>query len=201
LNEFETALCGLGYDHIAGVDEVGRGPLAGPVLACAVILPKGYCSSEIKDSKKLSIKKREKLFIEIKSVCIAYGVGLVSCQDIDKYNIRQATFMAMKIAVENLKVNTDYVLVDGRDRIPNLQIKQEAIIKGDSLSVSIAAASIIAKVTRDKMMTEYHEKYPEFNFKKNKGYGSKEHMEAIKEFGYCDIHRKSFEPVKSLVRR
>jgi len=184
------------YNYICGVDEVGRGPLSGPVVCAAVVLPKDVDILYINDSKKLSEAKRESLFAEIQEKAISIGIGMESVDTIDNVNILNATFLAMKEAVSNLNLTPDVVLVDGVN-IPELNIKQETIIKGDEKSISIAAASIIAKVTRDHMMEEFNELYPEYNFSKNKGYGTKEHIEALKKYGACPIHRRSF--IKNII--
>lgn len=177
--------------HICGIDEAGRGPLAGPVVAGAVILPKDCEILFLNDSKKLSEKKREALFDEIKEKAIAWGVGVVSPQTIDTINILQATYQAMRQAIDELAVRPNLLLNDAVT-IPGVDIDQLAIIKGDAKSVSIAAASIIAKVTRDRMMVQYDVLFPEYGFAKHKGYGTKVHIEAIKEHGPCPIHRRSF---------
>lgn len=179
------------YEFICGVDEVGRGPLAGPVFTAAVILPKDCEILYLNDSKKLSEKKREELFLEISEKAIAIGIGSCTPEEIDEYNIKQATRKAMLQAVKNLDIPPGLVLVDA-ETITGLDIRQVPIIKGDAKSVSIAAASIIAKVTRDHLMEEYDKIYPEYGFASNKGYGSAAHMQAIKEFGPCPIHRRSF---------
>lgn len=179
------------YEFICGVDEVGRGPLAGPVFTAAVILPKDCEILYLNDSKKLSEKKREELFLEISEKAIAIGIGSCTPEEIDEYNIKQATRRAMLQAVQNLDVTPGLVLVDA-ETITGLDIRQMPIIKGDAKSVSIAAASIVAKVTRDHLMEEYDRIYPEYGFASNKGYGSAAHMQAIKEFGPCPIHRRSF---------
>lgn len=179
------------YEFICGVDEVGRGPLAGPVFTAAVILPKDCEILYLNDSKKLSEKKREELFLEISEKAIAIGIGSCTPEEIDEINIKQATRKAMLQAVQNLETQPGLVLVDA-ETITGLNIRQIPIIKGDAKSVSIAAASIIAKVTRDHLMEEYDKIYPEYGFASNKGYGSSAHMQAIKEFGPCKIHRKSF---------
>lgn len=179
------------YELICGVDEVGRGPLAGPVFTAAVILPKDCEILYLNDSKKLSEKKREELFLEISEKAIAIGIGSCTPEEIDEYNIKQATRKAMLQAVQNLEIQPGLVLVDA-ETITGLDIRQVPIIKGDAKSVSIAAASIIAKVTRDHLMEEYDRIYPEYGFASNKGYGSASHMQAIREFGPCPIHRRSF---------
>lgn len=181
-----------GYGCIAGVDEVGRGPLAGPVCAAAVILPRGMIIDGVDDSKKLTEKKREKLYDEIISKALAYSVSFVEPSVIDEINIRMATHMAMQQAVRKLSVKADFLLVDGNDKIAFENIESEYIVKGDSKFECIAAASIVAKVTRDRYMIEMDKVYPNYGFARNKGYGTKEHMLGIREFGITDIHRKSF---------
>lgn len=187
----EAELHAKGYEFIAGVDEVGRGPLAGPVVAAAVILPEDFDILGIDDSKKLSEKKREMYFDIIKEKAIAYGIGMADHEVIDDINILQATKVAMKRAIEDLQHKTDYVLFDAM-KIDDVDIPQESIIKGDAKVLAIAAASIIAKVTRDRMMVEYAEQYPGYAFEKNKGYGTKAHYEGIREYGTCPIHRMTF---------
>ncbi len=179
------------YSAICGVDEAGRGPLAGPVVAGAVILPSDCTILYLNDSKKLSAVKRDQLFDEIKEKAIAYGVGIVSPERIDEINILQATYEAMQQAIANMSVSPDMLLVDAVT-IPNISVKQVGIIKGDAKSVSIAAASILAKVTRDRLMVEYDSLFPEYGFAGHKGYGSANHIEAIKKNGPCPIHRKTF---------
>lgn len=190
---YEAELHEKGYVNIAGVDEVGRGPLAGPVVAAAVILPEDFDILGIDDSKKLSEKKREELFDIIKENAIAYGIGMADHTVIDEINILQATKVAMKEAIENLKQNVpvDYILFDAM-KIDDVDIPQESIIKGDAKILAIAAASIIAKVTRDRMMVEYSKEYPGYAFEKNKGYGTKAHYQGIEQNGICPIHRKTF---------
>jgi Ribonuclease HII len=195
MDHFEREAYEDGYRVIAGVDEAGRGPLAGPVVAAAVILPHGYSHPEITDSKKLSAGKREKLYEVIKRDALAIGVGVVESPVIDQVNILRATLRAMAEAVADLSIRPDFLLVDGLHRI-FLNISQKTIVKGDTLSVSIASASIIAKVSRDRIMEIYHRQFPQYNFLKNKGYGTREHREAIQNFGFCKIHRRSFK-VKS----
>lgn len=177
--------------YICGIDEVGRGPFAGPVVAGAVILPKNENILYLNDSKQLSEKKREELYDVIMDKAVAVGIGVVSPAVIDEINILQATYEAMRIAISKLSVEPDLLLNDAVS-IPDVSIKQVGIIKGDARSVSIAAASIVAKVTRDRMMVEYDKIYPEYHFASNKGYGSKEHIAAIEKFGPCAIHRESF---------
>ena len=179
------------YSYIAGIDEVGRGPLAGPVVACSVILPKDCNILYVNDSKKLSQKMREQLDVEIREKAIAYSIGISSVERIDEINILEATYEAMQMAVNNMSVTPDLLLNDAVE-IPNLPQKQVKIIHGDARSVSIAAASIVAKVYRDKLMEEYDKIYPEYGFASNKGYGSKLHTDAIKKYGPCPIHRKTF---------
>jgi ribonuclease HII len=179
------------YSYICGIDEVGRGPLAGPVVASAVILPKDCSILYINDSKQLTEKKREELFDQIMEQAIAVGVGSIPPGKIDEINILQATYEAMRQAISNLTVIPDLLLNDAVT-IPGISIKQVPIIKGDEKSISIAAASIIAKVTRDRLMTAYDKIFPQYGFAGNKGYGSKEHIEALKKFGPSPIHRNSF---------
>lgn len=179
------------YTYICGIDEVGRGPLAGPVVAGAVILPKNCDILYINDSKKLSEKKREELYEIIMEKAIATGIGYASVERIDEINILQATFEAMREAISKLAVSPDILLNDAVT-IPNVEIQQVPIIKGDAKSISIGAASIIAKVTRDRLMVNYDEIFPEYGFASNKGYGSAQHIEAIKKFGPCPIHRRTF---------
>ncbi len=179
------------YQHICGIDEAGRGPLAGPVVAGAVILAKGTEILYLNDSKKLSAKKREELYEEILKKAVSVGVGVVDPERIDEINILQATYEAMGEAVRNLKAEPDILLNDAVT-IPDIEIRQVPIVKGDAKSVSIAAASIIAKVTRDRMMAEYEYAYPGYGFAKHKGYGTKEHTESIKRLGPCPIHRRTF---------
>lgn len=176
---------------IAGIDEVGRGPLAGPVVTCAAILPDNCDILYLNDSKQLSEKKREELYEVLSEKCRAFAFGVVDNNRIDEINILQATYEAMRQAVSKLEIVPDQLLVDAV-KIPEIRIDQRGIIKGDAKSASIAAASILAKVTRDHMMEEYDKIYPEYGFASNKGYGSKEHIAAIKKYGPCPIHRKSF---------
>lgn len=191
MNSFERRAAQMGYRTIAGIDEAGRGPLAGPVVAAAVILPAGYKNPDINDSKKLSAAKREKLYDVIQADAVSVGVGLSEVSVIDSLNILQATLLAMKEAVCELSVHPDYLLIDGLNRIDR-EIPQETVVHGDALCISIAAASIIAKVSRDRLMEMYHRQFPDYNFLKNKGYGTKEHREAIAAHGRCKIHRRSF---------
>lgn len=179
------------FSHICGIDEVGRGPFAGPVVAAAVILPKDCDILYLNDSKKVSPKKRESLYDEIYEKAVAVGIGMASEKVIDEVNILNATYEAMRMAVLKLSVTPDLLLNDAVT-IPGIDIKQVPIIKGDAKSASIAAASIVAKVTRDRMMEQYDQIYPQYQFAKNKGYGTKAHIEAIKESGICDLHRRTF---------
>lgn len=179
------------YEYICGVDEVGRGPFAGPVVAGAVILPKNCDILYINDSKKLTEKKREELYNVIMEKAVACGIGMVSPERIDEINILQATYEAMRIAISDLSVKPTLLLNDAVT-IPGIDIKQVPIIKGDAKSISIGAASIIAKVTRDRMMVQYAEIYPQYHFEANKGYGSKAHIEALQQYGPTPIHRRSF---------
>lgn len=189
---FEKEKINLGFKTVAGVDEAGRGPLAGPVCAAAVILPVECVIEGLDDSKKLSEKKREKLYDIIIEKAISYNIQLVDNEVIDDINILNATYLAMTNAVNNLDVKPDFVLIDGNRLPPDLKTPSEAIVKGDSKSMSIAAASILAKVTRDRLMLELASEYPEYEFERHKGYGTKLHCEILREFGPCKIHRKTF---------
>ena len=190
---YENDLFNSGINYIAGIDEVGRGPLVGPVVAAAVILPKKFYDERINDSKKLSEKMRNELYEIIFANAVSVGIGVVSNERIDKINIYEATKEAMREAVSNLGVKPEYLLVDAMKL--DIDIPSLSIIKGDSKSQSIAAASIVAKVTRDKMMYELDKKYPMYDFANNKGYGTKKHIEAIQKYGIICEHRKSFKPV------
>ena len=183
---------------IVGIDEAGRGPIAGPVVAGAVILPEGFSHPEITDSKKLSEKKREEFYDIIVGEALAWAVGIVSPKEIDEINILKATHKAMRLAIEALSIKPDFALVDGLP-VKGLPCEHKAIVKGDALVPSISCASIIAKVTRDRIMVEEDEKYPEYGFKDHKGYGTKAHIEAIKKYGVCPIHRVTFEPIFSML--
>ncbi len=180
-----------GFKNICGVDEAGRGPLAGPVCAAAVILPKDCIIDGVNDSKKLTEKKRESLFDVIKNTAVSYSIAFASVEEIEEQNILNATMLAMKRAVEGLDVPADYAMIDG-NKIPPLDIPAEYIIKGDANSMSIAAASILAKVSRDRLCAEYDKVYPQYGFAKHKGYGTKMHREMILKYGPCKIHRMSF---------
>lgn len=190
--EYENEAYSKGYNCVCGVDEAGRGPLAGPVFAAAVILPKGYVIEGVNDSKKLSEKKREELFEKIKSEALCYSVASVDEKIIDEINILNATFLAMEKAVEGLKIHPDFVMIDGNRAPKSLDIHCQTVVKGDAKSASIAAASILAKVSRDRYMLEMAEKYPEYCFEKHKGYGTKLHYEMLDKYGVSEIHRKSF---------
>ncbi len=180
-----------GKKIVCGIDEAGRGPLAGPVYAAAVVLPFGTVIDGVNDSKKISEKKREYLFDIIKEKSVCFNIAFATAEEIDDVNILNATFLAMKRAVQGLKESPDFALVDG-NRLPSLDIPCAAIVKGDSLSESIACASILAKVERDRFMKRESEKYPQYFFEKHKGYGTKIHVEALKKYGPCPIHRKTF---------
>ncbi len=195
--EYETKLWSSGYKKIAGIDVAGRGPLAGPVCAAAVILPEGLIIEGVNDSKKLTEKKREKLFDIIKESAIAYSIEFVMPEVIDEINIRQATHLAMENAVKSLKVVPDFLIVDGNDNIP-FSLPSEYIIKGDAKSQTIAAASILAKVLRDRYMCDLDKDFPMYCFSKHKGYGTKVHMEAIQKYGVSSVHRKTFMTEKVL---
>lgn len=194
LSIFENEAHQEGYRLIAGIDEVGRGPLAGPVVAAAVILPEDCELLGVNDSKQLSQKKREELYEQIQANAIAIGIGVVSHEEIDKINIYQASKKAMTIAVEDLDFMPDYLLIDAMEL--DLKLPQKKLIKGDARSVSIAAASIVAKVCRDRLMEDYDKVFPGYGFVRNAGYGTKEHLEGIRNFGVCPIHRKTFAPIK-----
>jgi ribonuclease HII len=197
LFQYERELFGQGHTLIAGVDEAGRGPLAGPVVAAAVILPVDFFCEDLNDSKKLTASLRDEIFTRlVEDEEVDYGVGVVGSVQIDELNILGATFEAMRNALGQLTQNPEYVLVDGKMRIPGVEIRQRAIVRGDSLSGSIAAGSIIAKVTRDRMMEDFHQQYPEYGFDKHKGYGTRRHMEMLETHGTCPIHRKSFAPCR-----
>lgn len=191
MEENERRLRSEGYRLIAGIDEAGRGPLAGPVYAAAVILPEECVIEGLNDSKKLSEKRREELYDIIIEKAVAYNIQSVSEKIIDEVNILNAVFIAMNKASQALSPQPDYVLVDG-NRIKDMIFPCETVVKGDSKSINIAAASILAKVSRDRYITEISDKYPEYNFAKHKGYGTKEHVEALKKYGPCEIHRKTF---------
>lgn len=192
LSRYEKEYYEKGYKLIGGIDEAGRGPLAGPVVAACVILPEGCLIEGVNDSKKLSEKKREKLYDEIIEKAISWGVGIKDNNVIDEINILEATRCAMHEAIEKLNVKPDFIFIDAEKKVDTDNIPYLPIVKGDALSISIAAASIIAKVTRDRMMRKYDIEYPEYGFEKHKGYGTKLHVDAIKEYGLTPIHRRSF---------
>lgn len=195
--KYESELKLQGFKLIAGIDEVGRGPLAGPVVAAAVILQNGFYLPGINDSKQLSEQKREEYFGIIMDEAISVGIGVISADEIDQINIYEATKKAMNDAINNSSIFPDYCLIDAMKL--TLPIPQTSIIKGDAKSVSIAAASIVAKVTRDRMMKEYSNQYPYYHFENNMGYGTKEHLLSLNTYGPCPIHRKSFAPIKDMV--
>jgi ribonuclease HII len=197
---FERAACASGHSRIAGLDEAGRGPLAGPVVAAAVILPSGLLLPGVTDSKQLSPQQRERLFQTIVASAVAFGIGTVDERTIDAVNIREASILAMERALVDMACPPDYLLIDGNFTLPRVPITQQAVIRGDCLSHSIAAASILAKVTRDRLMIELHDRYPQYNFRKHQGYGTREHIALIREFGPCEAHRRTFEPVASILR-
>ena len=198
LYHYEDLLYEKGVKYIAGIDEAGRGPLAGPVVAAAVILKKGSKLELVDDSKKLTEKQREKALEEIKSHALAIGIGIASVEEIDRINIYRAAREAMQSAIKQLKIKPEFLLIDAMPM--EIDIPSESIIKGDQKSISIAAASIIAKTTRDQYMIEMDKIFPQYNFKQHKGYGTKEHIELIKKYGYTPIHRKSYEPIKSMIK-
>ncbi len=210
--DYEIKLIASGFSSICGIDEVGRGPLAGPVVACAAVIDSNSINipefsgrwGKIRDSKKLSAAQREKWY-KILTECgkIRWAIGIVSEKIIDEVNILEATKLAMEQAFKKLNIipqNEIYILIDGNFTLEKIDLNQKAVPQGDEKIISVAAASIIAKVTRDRMMMEYHIDYPQYDFAKHKGYGTKTHIEAIKKFGPCPIHRRSFEPVKSLTK-
>lgn len=189
---FETECIKNGYKAVCGVDEAGRGPLAGPVCAAAVILPTDCDIDGLNDSKKLSAKKREALFDVIQQRALCYSIAYASVEEIDVHNILEATFIAMNRAIEGLKVPPDFALIDGNRTPTNIKVPSQTVIGGDAKSCSIAAASILAKVSRDRLMAEYDRKYPMYQFAKHKGYGTKLHCDLIKQYGPSEIHRMSF---------
>jgi ribonuclease HII len=205
---FEVEFYARGFHSIAGIDEVGRGPLAGPVVAAAVILPRGFVHDEIKDSKLLSPKQREKLAPMIREKAESWAIGVVEVAEIDRLNILKASLLAMVKAIDLLSRRPDCLLVDGNQRIPAELIAgdgasryQKTIVKGDQLCLSIAAASIVAKVARDQMMVEFDQRYPEYGFAGHKGYGSASHLEALRRYGPSPIHRLSYKPVRDAALR
>jgi len=200
LLEYETKAREQGFKNIAGVDEAGRGPLAGPVVAAAVIFSEETDIIGLDDSKKLSPKKREELFPKIQEYAIAYGVAVVDREVIDEINILQASLLSMKQAVDQLNLVPDLLLIDGNQKIKST-LDQWPIVKGDSKSLTIAAASVLAKVTRDRIMEDYHKLYPQYEFNRHKGYGTKLHRNLIKEHGPCPIHRSTFKGVSEFISR
>lgn len=186
-----------GFSRIAGIDEAGRGPLAGPVVAAAVVLLEGHRIEGLRDSKKVPERERQYLFYEILSSSIDIGIGIVGPEEIDRLNILRATRLAMQFAVEDLSTPPDILVIDAVS-LPAIPINQLSIIKGETISASVAAASIIAKFVRDKIMLNYHQQYPNYNFEKHKGYSTKEHLDMLRLYGPCPIHRKSFHRVMSL---
>ncbi|WP_455259081.1 ribonuclease HII [Ruminococcus sp.] len=189
--EFEKEALAKGYKSVCGVDEAGRGPLAGPVCAAAVILPEGVIIDGVNDSKKLSEKKRESLFDVIREQAMSYSIAYATVDEIEEINILNATMLAMRRAIDGLDIKADYAMIDG-NKIPPIDIDAECIVKGDAKSMSIACASILAKVSRDRLLYKYAEEYPMYGFDKHKGYGTKVHREAILKYGPCPYHRKSF---------
>jgi ribonuclease HII len=189
--QHDESLREKGFSLIAGIDEAGRGPLAGPVVAAAVVLQTGLRIDGLRDSKKVPEKERESLFLQIINAAVNVGIGIVDHNDIDRLNILRATKYAMQLAVENLSLQPDLLIIDAV-KLPSVSIRQLTPFKGESVSASVAAASIIAKYTRDKVMLDYHLLYPQYNFRKHKGYSTKEHIEKLQEYGPCPIHRKSF---------
>ena len=201
LYKYENELYAKKVKYIGGVDEVGRGPLIGPVVACCCVLPKDFVLEGLTDSKKLSEKKRDLFYNYIINHCIAYGIGIVTPEEIDEINIYQASKKAMLLAIAEVikKINLEHVLIDAMPL--ELDIKTTSIIKGDSKSISIAAASVLAKVTRDRMMYQLDEKYPLYGFKNHKGYPTKKHLEAIKKYGLIEGYRKSYGPIKEIIEK
>lgn len=195
LSHFEEDLYAKGHTGVCGVDEVGRGPLAGPVVAAAVIIPKGVRIAGVNDSKKLSSSQRDEVFAEIAELGIPCAIGIIDHETIDKVNILQASLMAMRKAVMELHPRPDVLLIDGSYSIPNMSQPQFAIVGGDARCLSIGAASIVAKVTRDRIMDEYQRLYPSFSFTEHKGYPTPAHLKELEHFGPCPIHRRSFRPV------
>ena len=193
---YEKELYQAGYQTIAGIDEVGRGPLAGPVVAAAVILPPGCKIKGLNDSKKIPKKKHQDIYQAVMDKALAVGIGLMDSEIIDQVNIYEATKLAMKEALSKLRLKSDYLLIDAMKL--DVDIPQESIIKGDANSLSIAAASIVAKVTRDKLMTDYDKKFPGYDFSQNAGYGTMRHLQGLERNGVTPIHRKTFEPIKSM---
>ena len=198
LLNYEKELYKQGYKLIGGVDEAGRGPLVGPVVASCVILPMNYSCPGLNDSKQLTEKKRDKLYDIIIRDAVSYGIGVVDAKTIDEINILEASRLAMKLAIDNMDIKPDYVLSDAM-KLDNISIPYKDIVHGDALSLSIAAGSIIAKVTRDRMMYELDKKYPQYGFAKHKGYPTKLHMENLKKYGVLDNYRFTYKPVSDLI--
>jgi ribonuclease HII len=196
---FEKKARAQGFQVIAGLDEAGRGPWAGPVVAAAVVFPETRSLKGVADSKTLTAEQREKALSLIQKRALGIGVGIVEAEEIDRLNILQASLKAMELAVRDLPLPPDFLLIDGLHSLP-LPLRQQAMPKGDGRCLSIAAASIVAKVTRDRLMVAFHEKYPEYNFPKHKGYGTREHLQALQQHGCCPIHRQSFRPIYQLPR-
>lgn len=194
---FEEKARRQGFQVIAGLDEAGRGPLAGPVVAAAVVLPRTRSMQGVADSKTLKAGQREKALSLIRKRALGIGVGIVEAEEIDRLNILQASLKAMELALQDLSLTPDCLLIDGLHTL-RLPLNQQAIIKGDGRCLSIAAASIVAKVTRDRLMVDYHERYPQYNFARHKGYGTREHLQAIREHGCCPLHRQSFRTIYQL---
>ncbi len=197
MEPFEAAVRARGFRVIAGLDEAGRGPLAGPVVAAAVVLPQKGKWTGVDDSKKLSAGQREEIFPLLFEKALGVGVGIVDAQEIDRLNILQASLKAMQLAVEKLSLPPDFLLIDGIHSL-RLPLPQQTIPKGDQRCLSIAAASIVAKVTRDRLMAAYHDQYPQYNFARHKGYGTQEHLQAIRKYGCCPLHRRSFRTIYQL---
>ncbi len=197
--KYEQELINKGLKYIAGCDEAGRGPMAGPLVAAACILPLNYTNDLINDSKKMTEASRDKAFKQIKRDALAFNVQIISPQEVDQLNPKEASRVAMTKAIKSLKIKPEHVLVDYETIY--VDIDQQGIKKGDTLSITIAAASVLAKVNRDRIMKEYGKKYPQYGFEKHKGYGTKQHQEALKKYGVTDIHRKSYKPVISVLKK
>ncbi len=197
LYQYDESFRKKGFKIIAGIDEAGRGPLAGPVVAASVVLKEKIRIDGLRDSKKVSPEEREHLYIKIKDSSLDIGIGIVGHEDIDRLNILRATKLAMQLAVSNLSTQPDLLIIDALS-LPLIKIKQISPVKAETVSASVAAASIIAKVVRDRIMLDFHKQYPHYNFNKHKGYSTKEHLEMIRIYGPCPIHRKSFSRVMNL---
>jgi len=196
---FERVARASGHVRVAGLDEAGRGPLAGPVVAAAVVLPEGLLIPGVTDSKKLTERQRDRLFPLIIEAAAAYGIGIVDERTIDRVNILEASIIAMERALQMITPPPDYLLIDGNFILPRIALPQQPVVKGDCRSHSIAAASILAKVTRDRLMLELHERFPQYNFRKHKGYGTQEHLALLREHGPCEAHRRTFAPVAGMM--